>query len=355
MSGVRHAQPGKAVERFRDTGFKHSHVASDRWNLPATQCPTLRARLLPPAVITIRRAESSVEIKQALDLLQAHSAAQDRATQVEEALASGAASHPDEFMLLAERRGQTVGSLLAIIRPGRTAFVWPPSVIAGDHADAAADALLSECGRNLDAAGVVVGQALLESADFVGRDAFTRNGFPYLTTMHLLVRSLDDPIPPRFDGAWSGHSYTPDGHLRFAKLLERTCVASLDCSELHAVVRGDDALDLHRASGEFDPRFWLRVEVGTCDAGLVLVNPHPNLNACEVSYLGVVPEFRGKGLGRELLIEALHLSEQAGFSELFLAVDEKNHFARKVYHGLGFSERECRAVHLRTGPRSDSR
>lgn len=262
-------------------------------------------------------------------------------------MSSTGRSDPDEIVLLAEVRGRPAGALLARLRPGRTAFVWPPVATKSDIADGIVDSLISECICRLDAAGVAVGQALLENDDLAGRDAFARNGFPRLTRLQLLVRRIDESLPPLFSIAWKRLSYVPTDHKKFVRLIEATFAGSLDCAELHNSLSGEDALAVHRASGEFVPRFWLRFEIAGNDVGLILVNPHPDLDSCEVNYVGVIPEYRGQGLGRAMLVEALHLVRDESFPEAFLAVDEKNHFARRIYRKLGFILRESRDVHFR--------
>jgi GNAT superfamily N-acetyltransferase len=307
--------------------------------------------LLPPAVITVSLADSPPLLERAGWLLYAHLPIEERTMCIAELLVARMAKERDEIVLLAEDSDTPVGALLVKLRPGRTAFFWPPAVVACEIATQVADALLTEANRRLDAAGVVLCQALLEQNDFAGRESFARNEFPHLTNLALLARSLDEPLPVRRGVKWASHSYTPTDRMRFATLIERTFVGSLDCAELHGALSGNESLALHQASGKFDPRFWLRFDVHAHDAGLVLVNPYPELNSCEVAYVGVVPEFRGEGLSQEMLIEALLLAQNSGFSEAFLAVDEKNHFARTTYHHLGFRLRESRAVHLRTHSR----
>lgn len=52
--------------------------------------------------------------------------------------------------------------------------------------------------------------------------------------------------------------------------------------------------------------------------------------------LGVVPEFRGFGLGKALLLKALHGFRRAGLKRAFLEVTARNNRAVRLYHGIGF-------------------
>ena len=52
--------------------------------------------------------------------------------------------------------------------------------------------------------------------------------------------------------------------------------------------------------------------------------------------MGLIPEWRGMGLGRALLNSALALAQQAGIQEVVLAVDEVNVPAKRLYQQAGF-------------------
>ena len=62
------------------------------------------------------------------------------------------------------------------------------------------------------------------------------------------------------------------------------------------------------------------------------------LNALEgaIQNIGVVPAFRGKGVGRELLIRALHGFRDTGCSKVNLEVTVHNTGAIRLYESVGF-------------------
>jgi ribosomal-protein-alanine N-acetyltransferase len=67
--------------------------------------------------------------------------------------------------------------------------------------------------------------------------------------------------------------------------------------------------------------------------------------------MGVVPEARGRGLGRRIVDFALAQAARAGTERLVLAVDAANGPALGVYRGAGFVEWERRTVYARMRPR----
>ena len=57
-----------------------------------------------------------------------------------------------------------------------------------------------------------------------------------------------------------------------------------------------------------------------------------------VATIATHPEFRGQGIGRELLLHALISAKEEGAIKSFLEVRESNEVARKMYHNFGFVE-----------------
>ena len=81
-----------------------------------------------------------------------------------------------------------------------------------------------------------------------------------------------------------------------------------------------------------------------------MMNEHPDQDAIELVYFGILPEFRGQGLGREVLTDGVHAASLTGRSVLYLAVDCGNIYANALYSELGFVELARRRVMLRRSP-----
>jgi len=56
----------------------------------------------------------------------------------------------------------------------------------------------------------------------------------------------------------------------------------------------------------------------------------------EIYVLAVLPEFQNQGLGKQLMLWALHHLRKKGLTEAMLYVDAKNAKAMKIYQGIGF-------------------
>lgn len=233
------------------------------------------------------------------------------------------------------------------VQGDRTAYLWPPHLCEGPLQQAAGDALLQHISRCIDAAGARMGQCLLEPQDQIQREALSRNGFAHLADLRFLQRPLEKPLPPKPDTRFETVCFDEaSNHDRFCRLLEETYVETLDCPRFNDVRSGEDALCSHRTAGNFDPSRWKIYRAEGRDIGVLLLSDHPEQDAWEVVYIGVVPEARGKQFGRSLVLSGLHEARAAGRSSVFLAVDRENTYACRVYTELEFDEVALRAVHV---------
>ena len=72
----------------------------------------------------------------------------------------------------------------------------------------------------------------------------------------------------------------------------------------------------------------------------------PETGDWEVAYMGVVPEARRYGFGREMLLHALCEARAADAPTVTLSVDVRNQPAWKLYRSLGFEPYDQRVVYL---------
>ncbi|MCC6573520.1 MAG: GNAT family N-acetyltransferase [Planctomycetes bacterium] len=77
------------------------------------------------------------------------------------------------------------------------------------------------------------------------------------------------------------------------------------------------------------------VGIATCFRGYSTFAAKPLIN---IHDLGVLPNFRGRGIGRQLLDAVAKLARKTGCCKLTLEVQQGNRRARGVYHAAGFSQ-----------------
>jgi GNAT superfamily N-acetyltransferase len=340
-----------AVERRFGAGLGRA-IASRFVRLSAFRCASLRPRLLPAAMIEIVPATAD-EYEAALGLLFNQLPSGEQKSSIADVLRALRRGRISQHGLLTARiEGAMVGSALFMLQSDRTAFVWPPAHTAEDPAPEVDDALLREIVCRIEKADAWIGQCLIERDRHEERETLSRNGFKHLTDLRFLVRRLDQP--PAHPPTWAldGEpletiTYEPGiNDARFARLIERTYLETRDCPELEGTRTGEQSLLSHRMSGEFDAARWKLFRWRGQDAGVLLMNDHPEQSSWEVVYLGVAQECRGNALGRRMLAQGLVAARAAQRCSVLLAVDTRNEYAGKVYDDLGFVETDRRAVHI---------
>ena len=63
---------------------------------------------------------------------------------------------------------------------------------------------------------------------------------------------------------------------------------------------------------------------------------------CELLRIGILPEYRGRGLSKKLMDQVVFYSRKNNVSSIFLEVRESNVRARNLYKSYGFAEQGIR-------------
>ena len=115
---------------------------------------------------------------------------------------------------------------------------------------------------------------------------------------------------------------------------------SLDCRGLRDILSVNDLLAGFYGQDHHAPVHWhaLYVDESPSPIGALLLAPRSEINRWELMLMGLVPEWRRRGLGGHILNHALALAQQAGALELLLSVDHENLPAFNLYRHAGFSE-----------------
>lgn len=236
------------------------------------------------------------------------------------------------------------GALLCLPVPGCTALLWPPGA-AEDRRSQREDALMHHARAWLEQRGVKLVQTLLAPEESFLADSLLRNGFTAVTRLWYMRHDLNLSsnylnTPTRLD------YQTYDGDPLFRQTLLLTYEGTLDCPEVNGIRSVDEVLEGHRAQGAFDPERWWLVRDSRGPVGVVLMTELPENGHWEVAYMGVVPQARRNGFGREMLLLALCEARAADASAVTLSVDVRNQPAWNLYRSLGFEPYDQRVVYL---------
>src|SRR5262249_31332116 len=115
-----------------------------------------------------------------------------------------------------------------------------------------------------------------------------------------------------------------DQRQRMADVMQRTYEGTLDCTALDGVREMNDVINGYMATGAFRPENWLCVRNDGRDVGVLILADHPGAKHRELVYMGIVPEFRGRGWGRQIAHYAQWLTRGARLERLLVAVDAAN-------------------------------
>lgn len=260
---------------------------------------------------------------------------------------------------MALQRGQPLSTALPIVSPGRTMLLFVPQQLRGPLHAYATGQLVERLCAAAAVDGVHLVQVLLDAHGEDVRQLLASCGFVDLAELLYLHtnpgRPIRDPeLPPRCE--WI--AYSEQEHHLFARAIVATYQQSLDCPRLNGLREVEDIIAGHKATGEFDPSRWLLLRQTGRTLGVLLLAVVPQTDAMELVYLGLDPEFRGRGIGDILMRRALYETSVARRSRLSLAVDANNTPALKLYwrHGMQALGRKLammrnlRSVQVQLGP-----
>ncbi len=247
----------------------------------------------------------------------------------------------------AQREKAVVGAAWGQVVPGRSAFCWP-ACLTSDEPEQTADLLQSAVDRYLAQAGTTFTQAIISAGNVLHALRLNRAGYHQLADLQYLVSSEQDFPVEQPPSALTFLASGQGSETRIRDLIDRTYQDTLDCAALDGVRSTDDVLIGYRHTGVFRPEWWIIAHYRGHDVGCVLLAEHPEYAQCELMYLGVIPEMRGRGWGRQLTQYAQWLASGAALQRMVLAVDEANWPAQKLYERMGFETWDRRIVYVRT-------
>lgn len=163
-----------------------------------------------------------------------------------------------------------------------------------------------------------------------------RMSFHYLGRLWYLESTPGAVLLPSDCASISWRQFDPSNERDFARVVERSYVHSLDCPKLSGIRPIEAVMDGHRAVGRFDPRLWQLALVDDRPAGCCLLSRLTTSPTIEVTYMGVDPDFRNRGIGAALLFRAFELRDAARLPHVTLVVDAGNAPAIRLYARFGF-------------------
>ena len=122
---------------------------------------------------------------------------------------------------------------------------------------------------------------------------------------------------------------------QWCQLVERTYVETRDVPELNGLRNIESTLAGYAAMFFGIPESWWIVQCNGVTIGCLLLTPS-TAGYCEITYLGLLPEWRGKGLSKAIMNFVWEWATKSGIEAINLAVDIRNTPAIRLYQSRGF-------------------
>jgi ribosomal protein S18 acetylase RimI-like enzyme len=286
----------------------------------------------------------------ALGLFFQHLDDDERAFRVErvgQLIASGEVAA--DGLLICSSGNALAGAVMALALPGATGMVWPPGVQPGFSKTAVEDLLVQHANHWLEAHGCRFGQALLQASESSLGVSLARNGYSHITNLLYLQKLLTTDLAG--PGVHKLIGLTYQGYIKCDReVFHSTLLASyedtLDCPELNDTRTAVEILAGYQAVENCRPDRWSLAWHGGKPVGVLLLTESSASTSWDLSYLGVPPAARGRGVGRTLTLRALHEAHAAGALRMTLTLDRRNEPAWQLYRGFGFEVYQERMVYL---------
>lgn len=124
----------------------------------------------------------------------------------------------------------------------------------------------------------------------------------------------------------------------FLKIIELSFIDSEDIDPISLARPVQALIDTKRGHAGFAAELWRAYTIDGEPAAVLLMIPTTDSHALTVSYLGVAPAFRRRGIGEALMARADAQTVDDGLLFTTVGVREDNGPARKLYEKLGFVE-----------------
>ena len=253
-------------------------------------------------------------------------------------------------MFTAVRNGTIVGAVYSQLRSDKTLLLWPPGTLEEDEADREIRAALY---RRIDRYAEETGAApIIAFVEDRPAEELELAGFDYVSDILTLIA---DEISFPMTGTTPGDSNRLSFVVRsddaafgeMTPLFERTFEETNDFPQLAGTVPAGEVLRSYRDDIGYRQDLWFFVQADGENVGCLILADHPEFAQLELTYIGLLPEHRGRKLACPIVQHAQRTARHLGRRMMTVSVDSKNKAAIRVYTRCGFRLWSKKSLYLK--------
>lgn len=244
---------------------------------------------------------------------------------------AGASDDAWQGLWVTQQAGQLTGAIWVQRLPMKLAQLWLPKAEGPK-----VDALLSAAHQWVKKQDIRLCHVVLSPEATFSETVLLEHGMQRLACLQHLIGSSDPRLRVKQSASLSLTAFSELSNTEQLALLAAVGHDSLDSRALREILSVEELLAGFYQQDPQAPQHWYAVGYRGVIVGVLLLAPDAASGRWELMLMGLKPEWRGQGLGRALLNKALHLAQQAGASEIILAVDAANLPAKQLYQQAGF-------------------
>lgn len=245
-----------------------------------------------------------------------------------------------------KREGQILGVLYTFLRPDKTILALPPVVLPDEPPqilEIIYDQLIEYA--KLNHSPVVM--LLVDNDQELDSVCRPHGGFQKISDLLYLVCESD--LFPKKSPAKKLRfiPFCEQDWTKMVALVEETYRQTRDFPRLNGICPTESILNSYREDHPFIPELWFFIEFQDRPVGTLILTELEKSKLFELTYMGIIPEARGKGLAHEIVAFVKFMAGTHGAERLLVSVDIQNDPAIKVYSRHDFQVYDRKEIYAR--------
>ena len=245
-----------------------------------------------------------------------------------------------------ERNGEIIGGCFSMLRPDGTVLALQPAV-QPDEPESSLRLVYETLLEYAVESQARLVMLLVDYQQMANETLLAAFGFEKLSEL-LNLNAAGIAFPKSFPcNRLHFFPYKNEQWPDMVALVEKTYENTLDFPRLVGMVPAEQILQGYQESHDFDANLWFFIEFQSKIIGALLLTQIENTEHLELTYVGLLQEFRGLGLFREIVQFAQFTAFGRNCSHLLVSVDASNIPALSTYLHNNFHIHDQKEIYVR--------